>query len=195
MSEHSPAQPASPEPAPPLAAPSSAGQARERPGRKRSALALRNWRVPWRLIALIAIPTVVAMAFASLRVTSAANSAATFGRSAQLAVLGQQVTALAQTMENERDLTAGFIAANRLANGQQALRAQYVRTDALADRVRAQIQEVGSAFPAQTRSDATAVIARVTDLRALRSYAMGSSAPAVTVITNYSLAVADLFAF
>jgi hypothetical protein len=33
-----------------------------------SALALRNWRVPWRLIALIAIPTVVAMAFAGLRV-------------------------------------------------------------------------------------------------------------------------------
>src|SRR5215471_1768321 len=95
--------------------------AKARPGRKGAALALRNWRVPWRLIALIAIPTVVAMAFASLRVTSAANSAATFGRSAQLAVLGQQVTALAQTMENERDLTAGFIAANRLANGQQAL--------------------------------------------------------------------------
>src|SRR5215467_5900702 len=195
MSEHSPAQPASPEPAPLSAAPSPAAQAKERPDRKRSALALRNWRVPWRLIALIAIPTVVAMAFAGLRVVSAANSAATFGRSAQLAVLGQQVTALAQAMENERDLTASFIAANRLANGQQVLRAQYARTDALADRVRTQIQAVGSAFPAQTRSDASAVVARITDLPDLRSYAMGSNAPALTVVTNYSLATADMFAF
>jgi signal transduction histidine kinase len=195
MSEHSSAQPASPEPAPPSAALSPAGQAKDRPDRKRSPLALRNWRVPWRLIALIAIPTVVAMAFAGLRVVSAANSAATFGRSAQLAVLGQQVTALAQAMENERDLTASFIAANRLANGQQALRAQYARTDVLANRVRAQIQAVGSAFPAQTRSDASAVVARITDLPDLRSYAMGSNAPALTVVTNYSLATADLFAF
>src|SRR5215831_881325 len=195
MSEHSPAQPASPEPAPPPAAPSPAGQAKDRPDRKPSPLALRNWRVPWRLIALIAIPTVVAMAFAGLRVVSGANSAATFGRSAQLAVLGQQVTALAQEMENERDLTARFIAANRLANGQQVLRAQYARTDVLADRVRAQMQAVGSGFPAQTRSDASAVVARITDLPDLRSYAMGSHAPALTVVTNYSLATADLLAF
>jgi signal transduction histidine kinase len=194
MSEHSPAQPASPPPAPPLAAPRPAVQAKDR-GRKRSALALRNWRVPWRLIALIAIPTVVAMAFAGLRVAAAANSAATFGRSAQLAVLSQQVTALAQAMEDERDLTASFIAANRLATGQQALRRQYAQTDVLADRVRAQMQEVGSAFPAQTRTDASAVIARITDLPDLRSYAMGSNAPALTVVTNYSLATADMFAF
>ena len=47
----------------------------DRHGRKGSALALRNWRVPWRLIALIAIPTLVAMAFAGLRVGAAADSA------------------------------------------------------------------------------------------------------------------------
>ena len=52
--------------------------AKAHPGRKGAALALRNWRVPWRLIALIAIPTVVAMAFAGLRVEAAADSAAPF---------------------------------------------------------------------------------------------------------------------
>src|SRR5499427_8249506 len=95
MSVESPARPAIAGPAPWLAGP--AKGPRDRWG---SRLALRNWRMPWRLIALIAIPTVVAMAFAGLRVAAAAGSAATFGRSAQLAALGQQVTGLAQAMED-----------------------------------------------------------------------------------------------
>ena len=111
-------------------APPPAGRANDRHGRNGSALALRNWRVPWRLIALIAIPTVVAMAFAALRVGAAASSAATFGRSAQLAALGQQVTGLAQAMEDERDLTASFIADGRPASGRAALQKQYAVTDA-----------------------------------------------------------------
>jgi Nitrate and nitrite sensing/HAMP domain/Histidine kinase-, DNA gyrase B-, and HSP90-like ATPase len=189
MSVDSPAKPALPDAAPPPARPA----ARDRQRRKGSALALRNWRVPWRLIALIAIPTVVAMAFAGLRVEAAADSAATFGRSAQLAVLGQQVTALAQAMEDERDLTATFIANGRPAAGRAALRRQYAVTDARAQTVRTQIREVGSAFPAQTRADAANVIARIGDLPDLRSYASASSAPALTAITAYTLANADLF--
>ena len=105
MSVDSPARPAIADPAPWLD-----DQAEGPRDRKGSRLALRNWRVPWRLIALIAIPTVVAMAFAGLRVAAAASSAADFGRSAQLAALGQQVTGLAQAMEDERDLSANFIA-------------------------------------------------------------------------------------
>src|SRR5262252_6841152 len=127
MSVESPARPAIAGPAPWLAGP--AKGPRDRWG---SRLALRNWRVPWRLIALIAIPTVVAMAFAGLRVAAAAGSAANFGRSAQLAALSQQVTGLAQAMEDERDLTANYIAASRAAAGRPALQRQYAVTDAWA---------------------------------------------------------------
>jgi methyl-accepting chemotaxis protein len=163
--------------------------------RRGSRLALRNWRVPWRLIALIAIPTVVAMAFAGLRVAAAAGSAANFGRSAQLAALGQQVTGLAQAMEDERDLSANFIADGRPAADRATLRRQYAVTNAWAQRVGAQMREVGGAFPAQTQAGAAAVIARIADLPNLRSYAMAGNAPALTVITNYTLALADLFTF
>src|SRR5215467_8912425 len=156
MSVDSPARPAIPDPAPWLAGPAKG------PGdRRASRLALQNWRVPWRLIALIAIPTVVAMAFAGLRVTAAASSAANFGRSAQLAALGQQVTGLAQAMEDECDLTANFIAAGRPADGRPALQRQYAVTGAWARRVGAQMREVGGAFPALTQTDAEAVIARI----------------------------------
>ncbi len=188
MSVDSPARLAIPDPAPWLAGP--AKGPRDRRG---SRLALRNWRVPWRLIALIAIPTVMAMAFAGLRVAAAASSAANFGRSAQLAALGQQVTGLAQAMEDERDLSANFIADGRPAADRATLRRQYAVTNAWAQRVGAQMREVGGAFPAQTQAGAAAVIARIADLPNLRSYAMAGNAPALTVITNYTLALADLF--
>jgi methyl-accepting chemotaxis protein len=190
MSVDSPARPVSPDPPPRLA-----DRPQGRQGRRGSPLALRNWPVTWRLIALIAIPTVVAMAFAGLRVTAAAGSAANFGRSAQLAALGQQVTGLAQAMEDERDLTANFIAADRPAADRPALQRQYAVTDAWAQRVGAQMRDVGGAFPAQTQTDAAAVMARIADLRNLRSYAAAGHAPALAVITNYSLALADLFTF
>src|SRR6266516_4558121 len=190
MSVDSPARPVNPDPAP-----WPADQAQVLHALRGSPLALRNWPVTWRLLALIAIPTVVAMAFAGLRVAAAASSAANFGRSAQLAALGQQVTGLAQAMEDERDLSANFIADGRPAADRPTLQRQYAVTDAWAQRVGAQMREVGGAFPAQTRTDAAAVIARIADLPNLRSYAMSGNAPAITVITNYTLALADLFTF
>ena len=68
-------------------------------------------------------------------------------------------------------------------------------TDAWAQAVRARAREVGSAFPAQTRTDAAAVMTRITDLPDLRGYAIGSDAPALAVVTEYALATGDLFTF
>jgi signal transduction histidine kinase len=170
------------------------GQAGQRHDRAGPALALANWRVPWRLIALIVIPVVTGMVFAGLRVGVAAGSAATFGRVERLAVLGQQVTGLAQAMEDERDLSAAYIADGRPAAGLPALRAQFQVTDAAAGKVSLLARGVGAAFPAQTRAAVAAVAARIADLPDLRSYAAGSQAPPLPVITDYSLAVADLFA-
>jgi signal transduction histidine kinase len=186
MSQLSPAGPATP------AAEAPDAHSRER-SRARSALALQNWRVPSRLIALIVLPTVAGMIFAGLRVGVAAGNAATFGRVEQLAALGQQVTGLAQAMENERDSTATFIAADRPASGLAALHRTYVATNAMAARVTTLANGIGSAFPAQTRAAAAAVTARTADLPDLRSYASAGLAPPSVVINDYSLAMTDLF--
>ena len=73
------------------------------------ALTLRNWPVSWRLIAVIVLALVMGLVFGGLRVSAAADSAAGFGRVAQLASLGQQVTGLVQALEDERDETTGVI--------------------------------------------------------------------------------------
>jgi signal transduction histidine kinase len=188
MTQLSPAMPASP------AAGPSYGKAAEHDASAGSALALRNWLVAWRLIALIVIPLVAGMAFAGLRVDVAAGNAATFGRAEQVAELGQQASGLAEAMENERDRTAVYIADGRPLATLAGLRAQYGITDVQAARVTALARGIGPAFAAQTRAAVAAVLARIADLPDLRSYAAGSQAPALPVITEYSLANADLFA-
>ena len=75
-----------------------------------SAVAPQNWRMARRLIVLVAIPTVLGLALTGLRVTDATLRAQAYGQVARLAVLGQQVTGLAQAMEDERADTAAFLA-------------------------------------------------------------------------------------
>ncbi len=146
-----------------------------------------------RLIAVVAIPTVLGLALAGLRVTGATSSAAAYGQVGQLAVLGQQVTGLAQAMEDERAGTASFIAAGRPAAGLVALRRQYAITDSRAATVRGQVRQLGRGLPAQPRAGAAMVLASIAKLPGLRSQAAYSHAPELAVISGYSAATAGLF--
>ena len=167
-----------------------------------SRFALRNWRVSWRLIALIAIPTVTAMAFGLVRIQEAMKSAASDQRVEQLADLGNAVTHLAYAMEDERDGLAGYIAADRKGAVRTptgapttALNADYARTNAAAAQVTSLASGItsNSAFPAQVQSDLSAVLVRVSDLPNYRDAAADSLAPPLSAITSYSEAINDLF--
>jgi signal transduction histidine kinase len=167
-----------------------------------SRFALRNWRVSWRLIALIAIPTVTAMAFGLVRIQEAMKSAASDQRVEQMANLGSAVTHLAFAMEDERDGLAGYIAMGRkgalhtpTGAPTSALNADYARTNAAAAQVTSLSSGItsNSAFPAQVKSDLSAVLDRVTDLPHYRSAAVHSLAPSLNIVGDYSEAIADLF--
>ena len=167
-----------------------------------SRFALRNWRVSWRLIALIAIPTVTAMAFGLVRIQEAMKSAAADQRVEQMANLGSAVTHLAFAMEDERDGLAGYIAMGRkgavhtpTGAPTSALNADYARTNAAAAKVTSLANGItgNAAFPAQVQSDLSAVLDRVTDLPHYRSAAVQSLAPSLNIVGDYSDAIADLF--
>jgi signal transduction histidine kinase len=158
-----------------------------------SALALRNWRVARRLIALVAIPTLLGLALAGLRVTDAMRSAEAYGQVDRLAVVGQQVTGLAQAMEDERADTAAFIAAGRPASGRHALHRGYAVTNRWAARTRRLAVQLGRGYPARTQAGAAAVLASIADLPGLRRRAAQSQAGALTLINGYSAAIAGLF--
>jgi signal transduction histidine kinase len=158
-----------------------------------SVLAPRNWRVACRLIVLVAIPTVLGLALTGLQVTDATRSAGAYGQVGRLAVLGLQVTGLAQAMEDERADAAAFIADGRPAAGLVALHRQYVITDGWAGTVRRLVLQLGRGYPAQTRASAATVLASITELPGLRRRAAQSQTPALAVINGYSAATASLF--
>jgi signal transduction histidine kinase len=154
---------------------------------------LRNWRVARRLIVLVAIPTVLGLALTGLRVTDALRSAEAYGQVGRLAVLGEQVTGLAQAMEDERADTAAFIASGRPAASLVAVHRQYAVTDGWAARTRRLVLRLGNDYPAQTRASAATVLASIAELPGLRQHAVQSRAPALAVINGYSAAIAGLF--
>ncbi len=176
-----------------------------------SALSLRNWPVSRRLVAVIVLALVMGLVFGGLRVANAANTAAGFARTSQLAVLGQQVTALAQAMENERDVTAGYDAAagNDVGGGVAVPCAPGVKmsksvapyctamlqaqatTNAAAAPVATLAGQIGGAFPAITQTKAQNVVQIATSLGALRSQALQGTS--LSSIQAYTAEIDDLF--
>ena len=147
---------------------------------------------------------VMGLVFGGLRVSAAANTAAGFGRTTQLAELGEQVTLLAQDLEDERDLTAavdaagGFdsqktpvVSATELtALNKQLTQAQAV-TDAEGARVTALAQVIGGSFPAIVQAKAAQVVSQINNFAGLRSESAGQ--PSLSAISNYNDTLADLF--
>jgi signal transduction histidine kinase len=176
------------------------------PRRLRS-LSLRNWPVSRRLVAVIVLAVVMGLVFGGLRVASAVGTAQGFARTTQLAELGEQVTVLAQAMENERDLTAAYdaaggfdnpkgasgpaVSATALASYKAAMTKAEGITNVEAARVQTLASQIGSAFPAVTQQKAQNVSTITSNLSGLRSEAMQESS--LSTVENYSQAVADLF--
>ena len=183
-------------------------------------LNLSDWPVSRRLFAVITAALLMGVTFGGLRVANAASTAAGFARTTQLAVLGEQVTALAQALENERDVqvsiravidvesSSGYINAQNedvpYVNGQreEVAKANAVQqlellsaekmTNAAAARVRVLAAQIGAAFPSTTSAKASAVVADIDDLPGLRSQ-MAFSPPS-SALAAYSATIADLFA-
>ncbi|WP_066373471.1 nitrate- and nitrite sensing domain-containing protein [Herbidospora mongoliensis] len=71
--------------------------------KRASRFALRNWRVPTRLTALILAPTLIAVILASMRVVGSVDSLSTYERTATAAEYAGRLRDLAQQLAAERD--------------------------------------------------------------------------------------------
>ena len=74
-----------------------------RPGSARSRFALRNWRVRWRLAALIAVPLLTAAVLGAVTIAGDVSNWQTTGRVQHLAQLNSAVVKYIQAVEDERD--------------------------------------------------------------------------------------------
>ena len=166
----------------------------------RSRLALSNWRVRWRLLALIIIPTLAAVILGGLRISSGASSAVAFKRTEMLAVLNSNIIRLAQSMEDERDLTAGYIASGHPTGTEPlftALLKQRAATDEAAQQVTGDANNIGPAYSLATRQSLNAVLSRISDLDHLRDAATppNGNIPALPLIQDYTNSIVQLLSF
>ena len=81
-----------------------------RPGSARSRFALRNWRVRWRLAALIAVPLLTAAVLGAVTIYGDVSNWQTAGRVQHLAQLNSAVVKYIQAVEDERDYSVASTA-------------------------------------------------------------------------------------
>jgi len=147
-----------------------------------------------RLILLVAIPAVLGLTLAGLRVAGSASTARTYGQVSEIAALGQQVTGLTQALEHERSEAAAFVAGGRPAPGLADLDKQYATTDTWAGQVRRLVSQLDRAQPsARTRASAASGLASISALPGLRRDTAQGQASAMDVISGYSTAITGLF--
>ncbi len=188
------------------------GRKPRRAPRRPRRLSLSNWPVSARLVAVFVLASLTGLVFGGLRVADAVQAANGYERTAQLALLGEQATHLAQALEDERDLYAGYAAYQNLATAaaagnaaasvtrpleaaeaksQQDFAAAEKITDADAQQVASLAAGIGPAFPASVQAKAQSVITMIDDLPGLRDALV--AAPPAQVINNYSNSIGDLF--
>ena len=161
---------------------------------------LRNWRIRWRILGLVVIPTVAALVLGTLRVQAAQDTSEAAARIEQLSILGADITSLAEAMEDERDVTAGYIATRE--SGQTALatklfgqlQGQYAVTNARLATTNAAARQIGPAYPAVARNDLASALASLSALPELRvlAHTQMSSLP---LIAHYTNVIAPLLEF
>jgi signal transduction histidine kinase len=154
----------------------------------------------WRVIALVVIPTVAALGLGALRIEAAQSTSVAAGRIEQLAVIGGDITTLAEAIEDERDLTAGYVATRLAGMTPQSaavfrqLQRQYAVTGARVAAVEGMAGQIGPGYPAVARSDLSAVLSSLSALTELRGLAH-TEMSSLPLITHYSNVIATLLEF
>jgi signal transduction histidine kinase len=173
-----------------------AGNAASAGGRKGSPFSISNWRVRWRLVAIIAVPTITALILGVIQIVGSVNNYESFKRVQTLANLNALVVTATGEIADERDATVGYVASGR-KNAQldaAALKAQGLTTtttNAIATDAAAVIN--GTGYRAQTVIDLNGVLADISDLPNIRKAAISTLTPALSVIQNYDLRLLQPF--
>jgi signal transduction histidine kinase len=163
-------------------------------GRKGSPFSISNWRVRWRLIAIITVPTVTALILGVIQIVGSVNNYSSFKRVQDLANLNSLAVQASGLLADERDDTAGFVAAGGQTGAAAAasLKAKVTSDENATSAVTTQISQQadavvnGSGYRAQTVLDlSNGVLANIADLKYIRQAALTTKSPALSVILNY----------
>ena len=156
-------------------------------GPARSRFALRNWRVRWRLAALIAVPLLTAAVLGALTINGDVSNWQTTGRVQHLALLNSAVVKYIQAVEDERDYSVastanrdGFSA--RLKTAERATDGAAAQVAALADGI-----TTGGGYQLVAVQAANAVQVGVETLPLVRKAVANPDFPSAAIMQVYTV--------
>ena len=180
--------------------------ARPHPAAHRSSRrALKNWHVRSRLLLLIIIPTLAAIGLGGFSIASSIRSSESYQRVSTLATLGQRVAVLGQSLEDERDLTAGFIGmgkaggrgfkkAPQYANEQSVLQQAYGTTNSATAQLRSVAGQVNGSYAVEAQQAAQTALTSLNGLSNLRQAATTTQLPMLVVVNEYTTVINNVLA-
>ncbi|HEY0699286.1 MAG TPA: nitrate- and nitrite sensing domain-containing protein, partial [Micromonospora sp.] len=169
------------------------------PHRRRSPFRLRDWRMRSKLAAVLILPSVAFLVLASEQTSAVGGRAGALDQFAEQVRVGRQITALVDGLQQERDRTAGELAAIRVAGrpdpGQpeSALRPLWAGTDRAVTGLREAARPLLSA-DASWRVSYARVIETLDRLPDVRDSVPAAALNAATLLGNYDRAVDALLA-
>ncbi|WP_218135971.1 nitrate- and nitrite sensing domain-containing protein, partial [Nonomuraea jiangxiensis] len=142
---------------------------------------------------LVLIPTLAALVFGGLRVTTSIATAGEYAQVNQVAVLASQLTSLAHEVEVERDLTARYVALGRRGgtDAPSDVSAQYETVDKLVVAVRSGVESLAASGSTQA-PEALRIRNRLDELATSRKNAIESELDVNSVIELYDRSISDL---
>ncbi len=165
-----------------------------------------------RLLLLIAIPTLTALALGGVRITSAVQSALAYQRAEERAVLASDITQLAQRLETERDQTVYYIAMgsdgragylskaapaaakSSAAHQYRVIQAFYRQTDQAIAQVRALLAQFRGSYSSATQPEVAPALTGLNDLKYLRQASAKSRLYPLAVVQKYADLIDNLIA-
>ena len=170
--------------------------------------ALKNWRVRSRLLLLVIIPTVTALAAGGTFIASSVQSALVYQRVLTLANLSGKVTGLVQALQNEREDTIRFIVLGPTDGGRGALSSSatppapelglldqdYGLTTGWASQVTTLAGQINGSYSTLAQQDVQAALTAIANLPEIRESATGTQLPALIVIQEYATTINTLLA-
>ncbi|KAB8197091.1 HAMP domain-containing protein [Nonomuraea phyllanthi] len=144
-----------------------------------------------RLVALIVVPTAVAVGLGGLNVITSLSDAHTYQTLREVAELSEQVGAVSHELGFERDETALYIAQGRPDTREAQLRTTYSSVNTLIDEAKRRAQVIADTHGEAVRP----VLRRLEEIPTLRETAVEGKIQPLPVIRKYSEIIAALLQF
>ncbi|MEU6718240.1 nitrate- and nitrite sensing domain-containing protein [Nonomuraea sp. NPDC046802] len=144
-----------------------------------------------RLVALIVVPTAVAVGLGGLNVITSLNDASTYQTLREVAELSDQLGAVTHDLSFERDETALYIAQGRPDNREAQLRSTYSGVNNLIDEAKRRAQALTDTHAEAVRP----VLRRLDEIPTLRETAVSGKIQPLPMIQKYSQIIATLLQF